>query len=131
MDLSQAHLGASVADLFQQNLRDQINLERNQTNRMVFVRRIWNNCFFIYKAVFWPRDNEGSLQSSSQATTCPPHTLEASHPRRTSGVVFLPGSHDLSSTRPLVTLLRPWIRRFMMIISLSGFEQAANTVHKN
>ena len=40
-----------------------------------------------------------------------------------------PRSHDLASTRTLVTLLRPWIRRFTMIISgslLGGFEQAAN-----
>ena len=28
-----------------------------------------------------------------------------------------PWSHDLGSTRTLVTLLRPWIRRFTMIIS--------------
>ena len=36
------------------------------------------------------------------------------------------------STRTLVTLLRPWIRRLTLIISLLGsFEQAANSVGKN
>ena len=40
---------------------------------------------------------------------------------------------DLGSTRTLVMLLRPWIRRFTMItVSLLGrFEQAANSVDKN
>ena len=27
----------------------------------------------------WPGDSEGTVQSSSQAATCPPHTAEASH----------------------------------------------------
>ena len=38
--------------------------------------------------------------------------------RKGKGVVFRrPKSHDLGSTRTLVTLLRPWIRRFTVIIS--------------
>ena len=37
----------------------------------------------------------------------------------------------LGSTRTLVTLLRPWIRRFTMIISAGGFKQEANSVNKN
>ena len=41
-------------------------------------------------------------------------------------------SHDLGSTRILVSLLRSWIRRFAIIISLlGGFEQAENSVEKN
>ena len=41
-------------------------------------------------------------------------------------------SHDLGLTRILVTLLRSWIRRFAIIISLlGGFEQAENLVDKN
>ena len=34
--------------------------------------------------------------------------------------------HDLGSTSTLVTLLRPWTKRFTMIISAWGFEQTAN-----
>ena len=43
-----------------------------------------------------------------------------------------PRSHDLGSTHTLVTLLRPWIRRFTMITLslLGGFEQAANLREK-
>jgi len=35
-------------------------------------------------------------------------------------------SRDPDSTPTLVALLRPWKRRFTMIISVGGFEQAAN-----
>ena len=40
-------------------------------------------------------------------------------------------SNELGSNSTLVTLLRPWIRRFTMIISAVGFKQAANSVDKN
>ena len=36
----------------------------------------------------------------------------------------------MSSTRTLVTLLRPWIRRFTILSLLGGFEQAANLRRK-
>ena len=37
-----------------------------------------------------------------------------------------PDRRILSSTHTLVTLLRPWIRRFTILSLLGGFEQAAN-----
>ena len=49
-----------------------------------------------------------------------------------------PGSNDLGSTRTLVTLLRPWIRRFTMIISARWFRtsskfsgQEFEEIHRN
>ena len=68
----------TIAKLHSKKYRCVISFNLVSLKAIVVVINVILSTFYS-PSCFWPGDNKGTFRSSSQAATCLPHSVEASH----------------------------------------------------